>query len=339
VLHAAGGPGIGIGHLSRTRTLARALARCAPQTQVQCLWEGPGELLGRLATEGLDLVAAPDRPAALRARERLARGGPDTVLVSDLLALEDGYFLSARAEGFGTLVHINDSGRGRRQADLIVDEDPIPTPPPPGFRGSLLAGCDYRMIAEGVVLRRPSAPWCGTRATRLLLSLGGADPGGVSLELVDGLLGAGENRIEISVLKGPAFAASLTEALAARAAARASLTLAPPVDDIATLLLAHDLVVTLGGITSYEAMCLGVPVACVRYAHMGRYVERMAAEGLVLDLGESDAASGALLDCLGDGERLARVARTGFARVDGHGARRTARAILSLEGTAHPALD
>lgn len=332
VLHAAGGPGIGVGHLSRTRALGLAIAAADPRARVRLLFEGPEQVIRRFAAAGIGLVHAADRGEALEQRAWMAREGSPCILVTDLLELDETYYLGARAEGYSVLVHINDSGSGRARANLIIDEDPIPTPPPAGFRGTLLAGNAYRMIAPALVAQRPQAPWRGARVQRVLLTLGGADPGGIGLALLDGLYRPGRRaempEIRLRVLVGPAFPPALVEAIEGFAREEPTVQAIAPVFDMAPLLLDNDLIVTLGGITSYEAMCLGRPVACVRHGHMGIYVQRMASEGLVQDLGDSTGAARRLTEILGAGAALGAAAERAYRSIDGRGARRVAETVL-----------
>lgn len=89
--------------------------------------------------------------------------------------------------------------------------------------------------------------------------------------------------------------------------------------------------ITLGGITSYEAMCVGTPVAALRWAHMAPVVDRLVDAGLVAGLDESTAAS-ELLVLLADPARRKALAQRGHRIIDGHGAERTAGAIAAFAG-------
>lgn len=331
VLHAAGGRDVGVGHLRRTLTLAQALAALDRSIELILLWEAHPSLAetmrGPAAPGRLHLAAT--RSEGLARRDLLGR--PPAALVSDILRPDDDYFAGARAAGYAIVAHVNDSGATRAAADLLVDEDPGAAPPP-GHRGRFLSGTRFRMIAPELVARRGSMPWRGPRAVRVAIALGGADPNQLSARLLAALRDH-PRFAEISVVLqvGPAFAPAAVAALEGLAAGADNVALSPPSSTAGPVLAQADLIVTLGGITAYEAMCLGRAGAAVRDPGMAPYVRVLAGEGLLADLGEPEAAAAALLDLAQDGPRVVSLAERGHRAIDGQGARRVAEALLSAE--------
>ncbi|HKE15143.1 MAG TPA: hypothetical protein VKB80_09780 [Kofleriaceae bacterium] len=330
VLHAAGGPDIGVGHLRRTGTLADALAGLDPSLELVLLWEASGALAGTMRggrrTASLELAGS--RSEGLCMRDQLVAEDGRTALMSDILRPESGYFAGAREAGYAIVAHLNDSGATRASADLLVDEDPASSPPE-GFRGRFLSSTRFRMIAAELVALRGPTPWRADAAARVTVALGGADPRGLSERLLTALV-ALPRRFETAVQIGPAFAAPHVAGLERIARGAERVSLSPPTAFTGPLLAASDLVVTLGGITAYEAMCLGRPGAAVRDGGMAPYVGKLAMEGLLVDLGEPESAAAALVELAEDGPRLAELADRGHRVIDGNGARRVARSVLEL---------
>jgi spore coat polysaccharide biosynthesis predicted glycosyltransferase SpsG len=332
VLHAAGGPAIGVGHLRRTLTLAQAVAAIDASIELVLLWEADEALARTLRGPGapgqLHLAATPTE--GLVRRDLLGRLPGATALVSDILRPSDDYFAGARAAGYAMVAHMNDSGGTRSAADLLVDEGPDAAPPP-GHDGRFLGGTRFRMIAAELTALRGSSPWNGPQAARVAIALGGADPGRLSARLLAGVRDHPRfAAIQVEVQVGPAFAAAGVAELERLASGAGNVILSPPSGFAGHLLARADLVVTLGGITAYEAMCLGRAGAAVRHPGMTPYVRALAAEGLLADLGEPDAAASALMDLADDRTRLAALAARGHRAIDGHGARRVAEALLSV---------
>ena len=332
VLHAAGGRDIGVGHLRRTLTLARAVAALDPSIELFLLWEAQQALAetmrGPSAPGRLELAAT--RGDGLALRDRLGNH-PACALVSDILRPDDGYFAGARAAGHAIVAHVNDSGATRAAADLLVDEEPGAAPPP-GHRGRFLSGARFRMIAPEYAALRPTAPWRGPRAARVAVALGGADPNQLSPRLLAALRHHPRfSEIHVVLQIGPAFAPAAVSALERLAAGADNVALSPPSGTAGPVLAQADLIVTLGGITAYEAMCLGRAGAAVRDPGMAPYVRVLAAAGLLADLGEPEAAAAALLDLAQDGPSVASLAERGHRAIDGQGARRVAEALLSVE--------
>jgi len=99
--------------------------------------------------------------------------------------------------------------------------------------------------------------------------------------------------------------------------------------DMAEAMAQADAVLSLGGITAYEAMLLGKPVGAFVWRHMAYYVEQLGRMGLVAALGEGHEAIGKLGSFLSDAETLRRIARRGWETVDGRGVERIASFIRS----------
>ncbi len=331
LLHAAGGPGLGVGHLSRCRSLAAAAAPVLGPAVL--LFEAPEDLAERFSWPGVRTVAVPDRVAALEARGAMAMEaeGP-RILVTDLMGLTRSDSDLARAQGFDLLVHVEDDTRSGYAPDLVVDGSgflaPVHAGQVPPVR---LQGPGYHILRPEVVAARPAAPWAGARARRILVTLGGADPGHMTEALLRSLAGAPRGASSLpalTVVVGPQFGRGRSRGILALLPRGAELLPAPR--DLTRAILDHDLVVTLGGLTSYEAMCLGRPVASVPWAHMAHYVTRLADAGLLWDLGDDPGP--ALLTLAEYGRRLTDMARRGFGLLDGRGAERIVDAVVGILG-------
>ncbi|WP_269714106.1 hypothetical protein [Caulobacter sp. NIBR2454] len=315
IVWCAAGPELGVGHLSRCATLCQALVAAGEQPVL--LVEAAADYDGFFDRAGCPVMRVAGRAQAWAFLE--GRGG---VLVTDLLGLSKRDSDRARALGLRPLVHINDS-LGDYGADLLIDTDVTPSAvAPAGVR--LLAGAEWHMVRPDVAAARPASPWSGERAARVLLTFGGADPALATEVLAAGLA---EAPFAATAALGPAMPRARKDALRADTG-RVSFIEAP--EDMAELILAHDLVVTLGGLTSYEAMVLGRPTACVSWRNMTPYVARLASAGVAADLGPLECAAPALLALAEDGAKLSALAAAGFEALDGRGAVRVAQVLRRM---------
>jgi UDP-2,4-diacetamido-2,4,6-trideoxy-beta-L-altropyranose hydrolase len=265
---------------------------------------------------------AADRDQALAARA----GGGD-VLVTDLLGLGPADAALARAQGFGLLVHVNDDLGGGYRPDLAVLGDAHATTWPGDERAArVLAGPRWHCLDPIAAALRPDRPRPPGQAASVLIAASGADPGLVTEALVDGLLAAGWP-LRPTVVTGPAFGPGRVDALATTLAGHGELVEAPA--GLAPLLAGAELVLTLGGLTTYEAMCLGRPVGVLAWAPLAAAVAPLLATGLVAGLPAGPAAAGAAAALAADGERLGRLAAAGWAALDGRGAARVAAAVTA----------
>jgi spore coat polysaccharide biosynthesis predicted glycosyltransferase SpsG len=327
VIHAAGGSEIGIGHMSRCRSLAAELLR-RRAGPVVLVYEAPSEIAERFCPPGARVVVASSRMAALEMREEVLRknGCTSSVLITDLLQLGAKDAAFARRQGFQTLVHLNDSGPPGYAADLVVDGDAFKIQET-GIDGTkYLCGAAYHIVEPSVVARRPAQPWNKAAVESVLFCFGGADPA-QQTEFFVRETNKRRSTIMFTVMAGPAFSPQRWEVLASLAGPNYRLMRA--FSGLADFILEHDAVVTLGGLTSYEAMCLGRAVFAIEWAHMAPYVEQLDAVGLLKNLGSGERTVDHLYESLMDAESVRRLARSGWEAIDGRGAERVVGIILS----------
>ena len=334
VLHAAGGPQIGVGHLRRCATLAAAIA-ARDIADVTLLLQADEGLAGRYWVPGAQLVAVPNFATGLAARARLARAGGSDVLVTDLLGLRRADGICAREQGFTRLVHINDDTANGYEADLFVLGDIGASAEKAGLPPErVIAGARYHCVPADVAARRPATPRPGEPATNLLITLGGADPGRQTEALLEGLAGLG-HPLPATVVAGPAFGVARLRGLHRLRGADVHIVEAPVT--LAPLLETAELVVTLGGLTTYEAMCLGRPAAALSWGPMAEAVPQLAATGVLADVGTGPEAGARVAELAADPTSLGLLAWAGWEQVDGRGATRVAAEIERLAiGPASP---
>jgi spore coat polysaccharide biosynthesis predicted glycosyltransferase SpsG len=200
-----------------------------------------------------------------------------------------------------------------------------------------LIGAQYAVLDTAYRDRRRPARAMTAHGRRILVTTGGADP----TEAVRLVLEACEEirpaPLEVHVVVGPFFSASLrrwlTEA-AARSVHRISLIEAP--DDLLAEMLWCDLAVATSGLTKYELAATGTPAVLLSHdAAHARNNQAFSALGTALDLGEADklgapAIASAVEDLLQHPCRRAAMSESGRAAVDGAGAERIIDAIEEL---------
>jgi UDP-2,4-diacetamido-2,4,6-trideoxy-beta-L-altropyranose hydrolase len=318
VFRADAGAGIGIGHVMRCLTLAETMrARgfvCA------------------LATDEAGLAAVP--PTRLREVAILpaAATPPGTdILVVDHYGLGAAYERGARAWAKSVLA-IDDLADRAHDCDLLLD---------PGigraardYAGLVPAQCRF-LLGPDFAPQRPSfraarerrLPRGRRAARRVLVSLGGTDPDGLTLTVLDGIAEA-DLDLDIDVVlpaRAPCFPA------AERKCASLGATLHAGADDLSALMAAADLCIGAGGTTAWERACLGLPALMIETAANQRSniagFERAGAAVAVAPV-TAATVSRALAGLARDAGRLEAMSRAAAALCDGRGAERVADAIL-----------
>jgi UDP-2,4-diacetamido-2,4,6-trideoxy-beta-L-altropyranose hydrolase len=326
VIRADGGRTLGLGHVIRCLALAEALTGRGAAVTFLTRTTEPA-VLARLERAPCAVERLPGGDEAAAVGER-ARGAAAVVI--DVYGVTVACQEAVRRAGARLLV-IDDLAQGRFVADLVLNQNlgarPEAYDAAPHTR--LLLGPRYALLRRafrGVV----AAP---ARPPRVLVTMGGADPGNVTaraLEALDALPDA----FALDVVLGAAFAhADVVAAVAARSTHPVAVHRDPP--DLPGLMARATLAVSAAGSTCWELAHLGVPAVVVGLAaNQASIAAALDAAGVARSAGAASpfpaGAVGRLVAALlADASGRARMAAAGRALVDGGGAARTAEALLA----------
>lgn len=350
---------MGSGHVQRCATLATALRAQGARVEFFCR-DLPGNYIGWLRQNGDDVhvLAAqgktPGRPPAsgpphgewlgvsLEDEIREMTGALQAREPFDWLVV-DHYALGRRWESaMRPRVHhlfaIDDLADRRHDVDLLLDQG-LPADParydgllPPGA-GRLL-GPAYALLRPEFSLLRQRMPSRSGALQRLLVFLGGSDPGNLTGKVLEGLALAGFAEREIDVVMGSGC--PHLEAVRTSCAALAGCRLHVQTPHMADLMLGADLMIGASGGVTWERLCLGLPAIIVPVAENQVAVARAVASrrlGIVLenDFDLDPARLAALLRRLdGSPSLLRRISERARKFVDGEGVNRVVAALLAL---------
>lgn len=200
---------------------------------------------------------------------------------------------------------------------------------PPGAGARYLTGPDYFVLRPQLAALRERREGVREQADRVLVSLGGADPGGRTITVGQALVSL-RRGLDIRIVLGPSFSDSQLSDLEALAARHGLATV--PGSALAEGLIWCDLFITADGLSKYEAAALGTPTLVVQAPET-----RTALSGLFATAGTAAYVAGvpptraqiaeaveALLD---DAAARAQMSTRGPALVDGRGAQRICDAL------------
>jgi len=330
------GPRIGLGHLQRCLSLAMALrhfdAACLFLTNANPTVRDRVEHFG---FNGYTLgVTASWSIEDLAQTIKVARSYGCTVIVVDSDYEGETYLSQLRKEGFFVCA-IEDIAPHPFPCQLVVNGD-VHARQLPYHASSedtlFLLGPDYS------ILRREF--WViPSRVVRdvvqnILVIFGGADPGNLmcrTLGLLDDLPGT----FSVTAVIGP-FSASHGEVNTTGERMGRPVRVVHSPDSVCALMVEADIAVSAGGQTLYELARVGCPTVAVRVAsNQDGQLQVFAEAGFVRAVGRADdskvitAMGDALLSMLSDPEARAAMSAAGQQVVDGQGALRVARAILT----------
>src|SRR5450631_2795244 len=346
-----GGP-LGVGHVMRSLALAEAAVDAGHDVVVAGHFEG-SFLQGQLAAAPVEVVRLP---------VRLADGdlGPLTDLVRtvrpDVLHLDSyeiegllGDVVASAGVDPVVLGNVEDGTFGRRPADVVVDPTfgAELTPRPADGSTWLLRGSRYTPVRLRVLdagrQARSGADEGGARhdhvgeaARPVFVVMGGPAPIGLAPAAV-GLLARTGLDLDVTAI---AVGENAERVRTAADGSRISLRVLAPVDDLASLMCAQDLVVSAAGTSIWELFCLGVPTAVIwavdnQREGYDRVVEAGAAIGLGgPDVGGDERAADLLRGVLTSSPVRAGLVSAGRMVVDGLGAWRVVRMWEQAQATA-----
>ncbi len=332
LIRADGDRSIGIGHVMRTFALAeRVLAAGGEVTLASARLDAA--LAARVRRGGVTVTSAagatePGSTAdADWVIEEAIRRATEWVVV-------DGYgfdlVYQERLESAGlSVLLVDDLARcGRYAARIVLNQNVMAAPslyPDPGSGTRYLLGPRFALLRSEFTDVAARARRIPERASRILVSLGGADPVNAGARILDALARVADPALQARVVIGP----SNPHAAAIRACGPdPRIEILPAGDSMAPLMQWADLAITGTGGTVYELACLGIPTLVVAIAEYQRVLARaLAEEGLAIDLGWHAAlVPGDLAERIaaiqGDAAQRADLSRRGQERVDGGGADR-----------------
>jgi spore coat polysaccharide biosynthesis predicted glycosyltransferase SpsG len=229
------------------------------------------------------------------------------VVDSYLHHADDPSFVDARY-----VAALDDLGR---DLDVDVVVDPGGTAPPRHRARHVLAGLAFAPLEPG--LRHLAAPAVGP-VRRILVTTGGADAAAVGDEVAEAIAAA-DPELDVRLIVGPW----------SRSSSPPGVTEVRAPNGLARELRDADVVVTAGGVTLLEALCLGRCVVVLETAPNQRGAIRQAVDAGAALQSESDGAAAAVTALVRDDDRRRELATRARALVDGRGASRVAEFILS----------
>jgi UDP-2,4-diacetamido-2,4,6-trideoxy-beta-L-altropyranose hydrolase len=330
LIRADGDRRIGTGHVMRMLALAaRALARGSEVVLASARLDDG--LADRARRVGVTVECRAVEPGSRRDAAWVveqAAGLPADWIVVDGYRFDEAYQEAIRAAGL-RLLFVDDYGQcDRWPANLILNQNVSATSALYLERAhdtELLLGPSFALLREEFVAAAAAEREVGARADRILVTMGGADPGNAADRVLDAFGLLRDPSLQVRVVVGPSNPHG--PQLAARPG-DPRLEILPATDDMASLMAWADIAIAGAGSTVYELCCLGVPTLVIAIAQSQiAFARALDRERLSVDLGWHDTLDPAAVALTitmirRDQGRRAELSRLGRARVDGRGADR-----------------
>jgi spore coat polysaccharide biosynthesis protein SpsF len=326
-----GGRSMGMGHVVRCLWLASALRDTYDKPISFCMAQDD---------IGISVVQSRGWPVLRVAPEEL--GGVDGDALVIIIDLPGGASAEAvralRQRNPRSLVVLMDGTcTGRIEADLVVS--PIERLPDPsswqGFRGQRYEGPAYAIL-DPAFARVPRRVSSVVREPRIVVSMGGSDPYGLTLQALralDNMPDSMEEPFHVTIAVGPAFLHEVELRTWLAGARRQYETRRE--DSLLDLMVNSDLALVSFGTTVYELAAAGLPAMALSITEdHAQSAEVFAQYGSLMHLGlfsdvSDEQIQSAFRELLNDQQLRLGMAQRGQALVDGKGAERVAKLLVA----------
>ncbi len=338
ILRADAGPVIGAGHVMRCLALARQWLQAGGRVAlVQTEIGAP--LVERLLQEGVELlpilaVAGSQEDARETVAHAQALGS--SWIVADGYGFDAAWQQQIKVAGLHLLL-LDDYGHARHyHADVILNQNAAASAELYANRDAhtrLLLGSKFALLRREFVEGRAAPREIAAKATRILVTLGGSDPGDVTATVVAALALLPEIEAVIVVGGGNPRLDSIRASVDAHGGAL-RLVVNPP--DMAELMAWADVAVSAAGSTAWELACMGLPAALIVVAdNQAGIATALARAGVSINLGPHTALdpehiAATLRDWLPDQARRKTMSLDGRRMIDGQGAKRVFAALKPM---------
>lgn len=303
----------GMGHLFRALSLAQALEARGAKVQIYVNEDAAAARALQQRGRAWKTVPLVEGTADWETQHIKADGV--RVWVDDRLETTAAHAARIKAAGIA-LVTFDDRGSGAGLADLHIAAMPIGEGKP-ASAGRVLTGLQYLVLDPAISRHRRVRHTLGS----LVVSMGGSDTYGLTVEVVRELQ---KRRRAATVVVGPGFQHERALAEAVDDTCIVKRSLSSLVEEFSR----HDLAITAGGITPFEANAAGLP--CIVIA--AEPWERRAAAALARLGGCRYAGPREAIDfsVLDEVVPLAAMSAAALAAVPADGASRVAQELLKL---------
>lgn len=357
---------MGLGHLTRCRTLAKGLQERGAFVHFVCRAH-PGHQIQMLETEGYSVSSLPKAPEqtaidgdyaawlgvsqerdadetslALNALTKSRKQARWDWLIVDHYGLDKVWECRMRSVAKKILV-IDDLANREHECDVLLDQnfshqqDERYAALLPKHTQALL-GPDFALLHPQYAMTRQTLECCTANMAvvnpvrRVLVFFGGTDPENLTGRCLEALNDPALSEIDVNIVVGANNPHK--EALRRQAAARGRTHLHEPRLHLADLMAKADLAIGAGGTTTWERCCLGLPSLVISIAENQQpSCDALATANIIDYLGhhkdvEIDDIVRATTQLVNDSVRRQRLTENSSALVDGLGVQRVVDAML-----------
>ncbi len=238
----------------------------------------------------------------------------------------------------GKIMVIDDLADRRHTCDFLLDQNWFGDETPHRYCGTIpdqcvvMLGPGYALLKTEYALLRAQMPPRTGKTERILVFMGGSDPTNETGKVLQALMRPELAHLQADIVIG--INHPDPQGIRSQAAARPATQVHSGLPSLAQWMTRADLMISAGGSTSWERMCLGLPAIVISIAANQTVTNTaMHAAGYIDFLGESprvnaDMIADAIIRCIHEPQKLQQMSKMGQNLVPGTGARRVCDLLL-----------
>ncbi|MEM5558202.1 hypothetical protein AAHK07_06730 [Aliarcobacter cryaerophilus] len=313
IVHAKGNSQLGIGNLSRSYELIKYLSATK---DIIGIFECDENIFKRYDKKNIFRINSLEESLSIIKKNSCS------IYISDLVNPNKDLSDKLKNLGVKYILHFNDINFGFEPDILFItdsfDYEFLDN------RFKIYRGFEYYIVGNEILKNRKKEFKVKESIKNILICFGGADPAFFTEYFVNKI---DDLKYNYKIVLGPAMPKDRKDAILSIKKRNIEYINSPT--NMIELLLNIDMLVTLGGMTTYEAMCLGVPASAVRWNYLEYIVKSFGEKNMITDLGNIDEAYENLLNL--DIDKVNSICQNAYNIIDGSALKNIKKIIDSIE--------
>ncbi|MCE5169322.1 hypothetical protein LQV63_08355 [Paenibacillus profundus] len=330
IVYSVGNSKIGIGNVSRSSSLFKEFLKnnLVHVKDIHFVCEASPDVLKQFQLDALPRVTATrDKSESFKLIHSLIMSSQKKCLFivdAPNLSYADRKLLTSY--GIDKFIFLTDNNVDVFQPDFFIDTDIFPKKYSYDFPIEIISGSKYHIMRDDLLEHKKSSLPEKQPIQSVFVCFGGADPAFYTEWFYENIaLNNKYSEIHFTFALGPSFSNSRVGKLICINDRAVILKCPNMVHEI----LNHDLVITLGGLTTYEAMYIGTPVCAIEWSYMAPYVRKLHDYNYIENLGAPERVNDAFERIIDKSEVLFKKMEHSWRTLDGLGAERVVKYMIS----------
>ena len=325
VFRCIGGKDVGWGHVMRCLNLAHWLEA---KFKIYFVIDQDDDVCAFIKERGFTVFEVAKKGTTEKSNEVVINtiiGLEPFIVVNDMLDTTAEYMQALKNKKY-KIVNFDDTSTSAKLAHVLIDANKKEK------EGKFL-GPKYIVLNSVYSKEHKKKKATHKRVKHILISFGGTDPENLTLKTLQAINEKIPENVEIDVILGPSYKKEETLSPWAESEQVKFIT---DVDDLSSFLLNADVAVLSGGVTMFEALCLGVPtVVIAENKAQSKNARKMEKKGAVVYLGVGNKISvkkimRKVTSLVDDFDHRDKLSNAGKETIDGKGIFRALEQIESF---------